>query len=442
MPNPKTTKTSSRLSWNTNSVLTIYPFLHITPFVSRYWLSIACSCHAVCELLDSKQLGLFSATKLRSVSDNPRLLWNPNFNLHNIKGRSFLLSPFPIKSNSSIRTPLTLPYSRSSFKTSHIMSKTMSKTTNHCSFAATVEIVDCQRVLYGNTIILPATLQGPHHRSIPDLHFMEDIPVEIEYYNGNNDVFVLGSVIICFGTISFQEQNTGCPTLTIKASALNVYVSVVRISKSTFPFSYSRSVDALPMITISTPFLPWWTLRLTSLVLLIRLRKKKMTIASSLWASLSTLERTRRASNTTLSLPFVSCPQEINGNALSLDLAVPSKSKVTSIPLCFICQRFRLIDCSLGDLVGFYSLRSRFSPCVLLHTLSYITSPTSDIAKPSAPTLTTPRKRRLGEPPTLTSRHVVASTETSLLEVDEPDPPPSKIKSSRASKTLGKASAI
>ncbi|KAN0070437.1 hypothetical protein V8E54_011306 [Elaphomyces granulatus] len=59
------------------------------------------------------------------------------------------------------------------------------------SILCTVDIVDCQRILYGNTIILPATLQGPHQRSIPDLHFVEDIPVEIEYYNGNNDVFVL-----------------------------------------------------------------------------------------------------------------------------------------------------------------------------------------------------------------------------------------------------------
>jgi len=121
----------------------------------------------------------------------------------------------------------------------------MSRPTSHCTFSATVEVVDCQHGLHGNTIIIPATLQGPKPRPIPNLHFVEDIPVDIEYYNDNNELFLLGSVVICFGTISFHEQNTGFPTLSVKAFVLNVYVSIVPISKSIFPFPYSDFVVAL-----------------------------------------------------------------------------------------------------------------------------------------------------------------------------------------------------
>jgi hypothetical protein len=56
----------------------------------------------------------------------------------------------------------------------------MSKTTNHCSFAATVEVADPPRTVYGSTIIIPATLQGPPTR-ILNLNVMDYIPLEIEY---------------------------------------------------------------------------------------------------------------------------------------------------------------------------------------------------------------------------------------------------------------------
>jgi len=193
---------------------------------------------------------------------------------------------------------------------------------------------------------------------------------------------------------------------------------------------------------MSTRFPPWWTLCSTSSASSARLRRNKENIASLLWASPPTPERTSQAWYTTFSRPSVSYPRESGGNVSSLDLAAPSKSKVTFISRCFICLSFQLIDYSLGDLVGFYSLHGRFSPCVLLQTLSYnSTSPASETAKPSAPTPSTPRKRRLGEPPTLTARHIVTSTETPSSEVDEPEPPPPKPKSSRASKGLGKGSA-
>jgi hypothetical protein len=64
-----------------------------------------------------------------------------------------------------------------------------------------------------------------------------------------------------------------------------------------------------------------------------------------------------------LARPSVFCPW---GRASSLDLASPSKSKVIFISLCFPRQLFRLIDCFLGDLMGFFSLRSRFSPLLSL----------------------------------------------------------------------------
>ncbi|KAN0085598.1 hypothetical protein V8E54_002065 [Elaphomyces granulatus] len=69
------------------------------------------------------------------------------------------------------------------------------------------------------------------------------------------------------------------------------------------------------------------------------------------------------------------------------------------------------------DLADFYFLRTRLSPCLLLHTLSYSASPTSGIARPSASTPTTPRAR-------LKFLRNDTSTETSSLEADGPDPPP------------------
>jgi hypothetical protein len=59
-----------------------------------------------------------------------------------------------------------------------------------------------------------------------------------------------------------------------------------------------------------------------------------------------------------------------------------------------------------GNLVGFYLVDGRVSPCLLTQTLSYVgQSATTESASTASPSPVTPRKRRLGEvvPPTLTA---------------------------------------
>ena len=76
---------------------------------------------------------------------------------------------------------------------------------------------------------------------------------------------------------------------------------------------------------------------------------------------------------------------------------------------------FRLLDCSLGDLVGFYTFDNKLSPCLLLQTLSYNTTPASESPKlPASTVATTPRKRRLGE----------ATLRAAPLQVKALTPPP------------------
>jgi hypothetical protein len=98
-----------------------------------------------------------------------------------------------------------------------------------------------------------------------------------------------------------------------------------------------------------------------------------------------------------------------------------------------IRQTFYFIDSSLGDLIGFYSFHNHSSPCILLHTLSYVNiSSTTESIKPSLSAPTTPRKRRLGEAPTpfkstesgIVKDNDILSTETSLTDLIEAKPLP------------------
>jgi hypothetical protein len=100
------------------------------------------------------------------------------------------------------------------------------------------ELTDTPRTLQGITIDISAALQGPAMTSVPGLHFMDNIPVQIEYYNRNNESFERGFVSICFGLLSFQEQLPGIPKLCVKALNLNMYVTAITIPLK-YPFPYS-----------------------------------------------------------------------------------------------------------------------------------------------------------------------------------------------------------
>ncbi|KAN0076136.1 hypothetical protein V8E54_006278 [Elaphomyces granulatus] len=104
-----------------------------------------------------------------------------------------------------------------------------STTTTHCSFSAVLELIESPRTLYGLTIVIAATLQGPPETGVPDLRIEKDIPVNIEYYNKYNEIFKPGYVAICFGSISFQEKIADVPKLHVKASNLNMYVFTIPI---------------------------------------------------------------------------------------------------------------------------------------------------------------------------------------------------------------------
>jgi hypothetical protein len=103
-----------------------------------------------------------------------------------------------------------------------------SQNTNHCTFTAIVEISDSPSVVYGSTISFPASLQGPAITSIPDLHIVEFIPIEVEFYNDRDLLFEPTSVAFCNGTVSFREHADGSmPTINVRAYHLNMYVSAL-----------------------------------------------------------------------------------------------------------------------------------------------------------------------------------------------------------------------
>jgi hypothetical protein len=97
-----------------------------------------------------------------------------------------------------------------------------------------MELMDMPRTLFGSTFTVPATLQGPLMKIFPGLHLVDDIPVEVEFYNEYKEVFFKGSVVLCFGTISFQEQQTSIPKLLVKAIRLNRYVAIDILCYSAF----------------------------------------------------------------------------------------------------------------------------------------------------------------------------------------------------------------
>jgi hypothetical protein len=109
--------------------------------------------------------------------------------------------------------------------------------------ASSSRLTDCPRT------VQDSTLQGPQPRSIPDLHFAEDIPLLIEFYNENNDPFPLGSVVICLSTVSFHGQTTGFPLLSVQASGLNV---VHRSFSVKFPSLLFHSLTPEPLAVLET----------------------------------------------------------------------------------------------------------------------------------------------------------------------------------------------
>lgn len=98
------------------------------------------------------------------------------------------------------------------------------KSTHHCSFSGIVELMDEPRVLRGASVVIPATLQGPPFRTIPNLQVVGDIPLEIEFYNESDEVLSKGSVAVCFGCICFKDQSPAVPMLSVRASKLSPYV--------------------------------------------------------------------------------------------------------------------------------------------------------------------------------------------------------------------------
>jgi hypothetical protein len=123
---------------------------------------------------------------------------------------------------------------------------------------------------------------------------------------------------------------------------------------------------------------------------------------------------------------------------------------ITTLPF----QIIALANRCLGDIIGFYPVENQLSLCVLPTILTYMATAREPPATPTA-IPTTPRKRRAGEPQTprtttrtqkLTLANVedddAISMETSVTETNEvnstPLTTPSKSKSSRATKNLGK----
>jgi len=264
-----------------------------------------------------------------------------------------------------------------------------------------------------STISFPATLQGPAITSIPDLHIVEFIPIEVEFYNDRDLLFEPTSVAFCNGTVSFREHADGSmPTINVRAYHLNICPGdpFTTTYIDTIPAMMNANLDIVGVVNRAVE---------------------------------------RRGDHRLFSI-----------HASTYAGKDSTGSKYDHFDVCCILipsDRWKRVEPRLrrqvqvqGDLVGFYTFDNKLSPCLLLQTLSYNTNPASESPKPPASTVTTPRKRRLGEA-TLRAAPLKVNTLTpptvdadlSLNDVFDQDASPlptrSKTRATRALKGSSKA---
>jgi len=255
-----------------------------------------------------------------------------------------------------------------------------SQNTNHCTFTAIVEISDSPSVVYGSTISFPASLQGPAITSIPDLHIVEFIPIEVEFYNDRDLLFEPTSVVFCSGTVSFKEHTDGSmPTINVRAYHLNICPGdpFTTAYIDTIPAMMNANLDIVGVVNRAVER---------------RGDHRLFSIHASTYAGKdSTGSKYDHFDVCCILIP--SDRWKRVDPRLRRQVHVQGTYCYTPTPL----NLSRPLDCYLGDLVGFYTFDNKLSPCLLLQTLSYNTASANESPKPPASTVTTPRKRRLGE---------------------------------------------
>ncbi|KAN0069961.1 hypothetical protein V8E54_012267 [Elaphomyces granulatus] len=251
-----------------------------------------------------------------------------------------------------------------------------SKSTHHCSFSAVVEFMDAPRIQRGSTVLIPATLQGPAWTSIPDLQIISDIPLEIDFYNESDEILTKGSVAVCFGCVCFKDQSPAILKLSVRASRLSPCPGNPLLD------SY---VDSLPpMMNAFVDFVGIVNRQLPK-----QDNYRFFSVSMTAYAGRTAGTLTYETFNFCCVLPPGDRWKKVE----------PRTGRTVQVQ---------------GDLVGFYLVEGRISPCVLTQTLSYIgqSAVAPDSASGAPPPPSTPRKRRLGEVvrPTLTAAPLPAST--------------------------------
>ncbi|KAN0069962.1 hypothetical protein V8E54_012268 [Elaphomyces granulatus] len=215
-----------------------------------------------------------------------------------------------------------------------------SESIHHCSFSAIVEFSDSPRVLHGSIIIIPATFWGPLWTTVPDLRSIGDIPLEIVFHNESDHVLTKGSFAVCFGCLCFRDRTPAIPTLAVNASRLNPCPG------NPLPDSY---VDAVP--TMMNAFLDF--VGVVDGLLQTKSDHRFVSVSVTVYAGIAA----GPMSHETFDVCCVLLPQE---RWKKMD---PRPGRTVQVQ---------------GDLIGFYLVKGRVSPCLLTQTLSYVDESATD----------------------------------------------------------------
>jgi hypothetical protein len=94
----------------------------------------------------------------------------------------------------------------------------------HCNFSCIIQIVALNCLPRDINISCMATIQAPQPEIFPELIVLDDMPIEITYYNRTQESFYVHSVVICNGDLSVDESNDEDPKLSVRAHLLAPYV--------------------------------------------------------------------------------------------------------------------------------------------------------------------------------------------------------------------------
>jgi hypothetical protein len=93
--------------------------------------------------------------------------------------------------------------------------------TTHCRFSGIMEILNPPSNKNALNISFSATLQGPLYTSMSTLKTVDNILLQIDFYNAlKEEDFIQGAVIFCQGTLSVQESSSEDPKLNVKANSV------------------------------------------------------------------------------------------------------------------------------------------------------------------------------------------------------------------------------